>query len=215
MPLTIRQHEADMHQPALCELLPIRDYLDNVIVRANGALVAGYDLGGINSYYHSDETRNQTKYSLEALVRSLTERSMRLQVRFEVVEGLGELPARYRDQLRSDNPVVQSLDRVRLAAWKQKEQSGFYLTPMLHAYFYWDSRIHHEVAGTGAGKKPSKMTGGWSPSANKCIQSTRREHEDMVAEFESILKGVEQTLNATGMTVRRLTDEEMFLELKR
>ena len=74
MPLTMRQHEADMHQPALCELLPIRDYLDNVIVRSNGALVAGYDLDGINSYYHSDETRNQTKYSLEALVRSLTER---------------------------------------------------------------------------------------------------------------------------------------------
>ena len=126
MPLTMRQHEANLRQPAFCELLPIRDYLDNVIVRSNGALVAGYDLGGINSYYHSDETRNQTKFSLEALVRSLTERSMRMQVRFEVVEGLGDLPAHYRDQLRSDNPVVQSLDRVRLAAWKQKEQSGFY-----------------------------------------------------------------------------------------
>ena len=42
-----------------------------------------------------------------------------------------------------------------------------------------------------------------------------REHEDLVSEFESILKGVEQTLNSTGMAVRRLTDEEMFLELKR
>jgi type IV secretory pathway VirB4 component len=138
MPLTMRQHEASLHQPAFCELLPIRDYLDNVIVRSNGALVAGYDLGGINSYYHSDETRNQTKHSLEALVRSLTERSMRMQVRFEVIEGLGELPGQYRNQLRSDNPVVQSLDRVRLTAWKQKEQSGFYLTPRLHAYFCWD-----------------------------------------------------------------------------
>jgi hypothetical protein len=37
----------------------------------------------------------------------------------------------------------------------------------------------------------------------------------MVAEFESMLKGIEQTLIATGMTVQRLTDEEMFLELKR
>jgi len=46
----MRQHEADMHQPAFCELLPVRDYLDNVIVRSNGSLVAGYDLGGINSY---------------------------------------------------------------------------------------------------------------------------------------------------------------------
>ena len=215
MPLTMRQHEASLHQPAFCELLPIRDYLDNVIVRSNGALVAGYDLGGINSYYHSDETRNQTKHSLEALVRSLTERSMRMQVRFEVTEGLGELPGQYRNQLRSDNPVVQILDRVRLAAWKQREQSGFYLTSRLHAYFCWDPRIHHEATETGAGKKLGKLTGGRSASAPKCIQRTRREHEDLVAEFESMMKGVEQTLNATEMAVRRLTDEEMFLELKR
>ena len=67
----------------------------------------------------------------------------------------------------------------------------------------------------GVGKKLGNVTGGWSPSVAKCIQRTRREHEDLVSEFESILKGVEQTLNSTGMTVRRLTDEEMFLELKR
>src|SRR5207302_10902314 len=114
MPLTMRQHDASLHQPALCELLPIRDYLDSVLVRSNGALVAGYDLGGINSYYHSDETRNQTKYSLEALVRSLTERSMRMQVRFEVVEGVGDLPRRYKVQSRSDKGEVQLLDSVHL-----------------------------------------------------------------------------------------------------
>src|SRR5262249_27862545 len=149
MPLTVRQHEASVHQPAFCELLPVRDYLDNVIVRSNGAFVAGYELGGINSYYHSDDARNQPKQSLEALVRSLPERSMRMQVRFEVVEGLSDLPAKYKDQLRSDNHVVQSLDRVRLAAWNQKEQTGFYLTARLHAYFYWDPRIHHEAAEDG------------------------------------------------------------------
>lgn len=82
-------------------------------------------------------------------------------------------------------------------------------------YLYWDPRIHHETPDAGVGKKLSTVTAGWSPSAAKCIQRTRREHEDLVSEFESILKGVEQTLNSTGMTVRRLTDEEMFLELKR
>src|ERR1051326_362228 len=161
MPLTVKQHAASLHQPAFCHLLPVRDYLDNVIVRTNGALVAGYDLGGINSYYHSDDTRNQTKYSLEALVRSLTERSMRMQVRFEVVEGLGELPSRYKNQLRSDNPVVQSLDRNRLTTWKQREQAGLYLTPILHAYIYWDPRIHHEATGNGVGSKFGKATAGW------------------------------------------------------
>ena len=215
MPLTMRQHDANLHQPALCELLPIRDYLDSVLVRSNGALVAGYDLGGINSYYHSDETRNQTKYSLEALVRSLTERSMRMQVRFEVVEGVGDLPRRYKDQLRSDNGVVQSLDRLRLAAWRERGRSGFFLRPLLHTYFYWDPRIHHEDPGNGLGSRLGKVGGGWSLSATKCIQRSQREHEDQVSEFESILKGVEQTLNATGMAVRRMMADEMFLELKR
>src|SRR5512142_7921 len=117
MPITMRQHEASLHNPAFCELLPVRDFLDNVMVRTDGSFVAGYDIGGINSYYHSDDARNQTKYSLEALVRSLTERSMRMQVRFEIVEGLGDLPQQYKAQLRSDHTVVQALDAVRLRAW--------------------------------------------------------------------------------------------------
>jgi hypothetical protein len=44
MPLTTTQHEAEMCNPALCELLPIRDFLDNVAIRTNGAFVAGYKL---------------------------------------------------------------------------------------------------------------------------------------------------------------------------
>jgi type IV secretory pathway VirB4 component len=215
MPVTMRQHEANLHQPAFCELLPIRDFLDNVIVRSNGAFVTGYELGGVNSYYHSDDARNATKFSLEALVRSLAERSMRMQVRFEVVEGLGDLPERYKGQLRSDHLVIQALDRLRLAAWKQKERSGFFLRSLIHAYFYWDPRVHHEAADTAFGKRLSKAGKTWSMSAEKCIRRTRSEHEDLLSEFESILRGVEHSLTATGMTVRRLSDDEMFLELKR
>ncbi len=46
MPLTLEQHERKLHDPALCEQLPVRDYLDNVVVRTNGAFVAGYELKG-------------------------------------------------------------------------------------------------------------------------------------------------------------------------
>ena len=44
MPMTIAKHEESLHQPALCELLPVRDFLDGVSVRRSGALVAGYEL---------------------------------------------------------------------------------------------------------------------------------------------------------------------------
>ena len=88
MPTTIEQHKASLHQPAFSELLPVRDILNDVIIRTTGALVAAYELSGINSYYHNDDGRNRTKLALEALIRSLPERSMRMQVRFEITEGL-------------------------------------------------------------------------------------------------------------------------------
>ncbi len=217
MPVTIEQHEASLHQPAFCELLPIRDLLDDVIVRDTGAFVAGYELGGINSYYHSDDWRNQTKTALEALIRSLPERSVRMQMRFEIVEGLGDLTERYRQQLRNQNATLLALDRRRVDSWREKEAEGFYLRPLLHAYLHWDPKVHHEIPGVSfsAGLSKGFSATNWTLSAQKCIQRTARAHEDLLSEFVSILAGVEQTLNATGMAVRRMTDEEMFLELKR
>ena len=217
MPMTIEQHRASLHQPAFSELLPVRDILNDVIIRTTGALVAGYELSGINSYYHNDDGRNRTKLALEALIRSLPERSMRMQVRFEVAEGLGDLRERYQQQLRNQNPTLLALDRVRIDAWRKKEQEGYYLRPLLHAYFHWNPTVHHELPGAAFGKAVTKRfnLGALSLSANRCIQRTAREHDDVLSEFGSILSGVEQTLRATGMGVRRLTDAEIFLEVKR
>jgi len=103
MPLTWEQHEKDLSDPALCEQLPVRDYLDNVMVRTNGALVAGYELRGITSYFAGDDERDRSKVMLGALLKSIPEQSMRVQVRYEVVEDLGDLLERYAAQDRSDH----------------------------------------------------------------------------------------------------------------
>ena len=149
MPRTVEQHERSLHQPAFCELLPVRDIMHDVIIRTTGAFVAGYELSGINSYYHSDEGRNRTKMALEALIRSLPERSMRMQVRFEITEGLGDLLEDYQRQLRNQNPTLLALDRARLERWRREERAGFYLRPLLHAYFHWNPVVHHELPGNG------------------------------------------------------------------
>src|SRR5215470_4555562 len=81
MSLTMEQYTRLLKEPALCEQLNMRDLLDNVAVQLNGSLVAGYELSGLHSYYGSDEERNRTKGLLEALLRSLPERSMRLQLK--------------------------------------------------------------------------------------------------------------------------------------
>jgi hypothetical protein len=130
----------------------VRDILSDVIIRTTGALVAAYELSGINSYYHNDDGRNRTKLALEALIRSLPERSMRMQVRFEITEGLGDLRERYQQQLRNQNPTLLALDRLRMDTWRKKEQEGYYLRPLLHAYFHWNPTVHHELPGAAFGK---------------------------------------------------------------
>ncbi len=107
MPLTAQEHNRQLGQPPLCEQLKVRDITDDLLIQLNGSFVVGYRVSGINSYYASDAERNRTKVSLEALVRSLPERSMRMQARFEISEGAWDLIARYNREQRNPSPVLQ------------------------------------------------------------------------------------------------------------
>jgi len=214
MPVTTEKYEQSLGAPPLCEQLRIRDLLDNIAVQVDGSMVAGFEVSGIQSYYASDEARNRLKGSLEALVRSLPERSMRMQVRFEIAEGTGDLLSRYLRERRNEHPVLQELDQLRTDMWRAREAAGFYLRHFLHLYFIWNPRIHHESPDL-EWKQKMKSDGRWSLSASKCIARSRREHEDLLAEFNSLLAGVEATLQATGMSIRRMTHQDIFLEVKR
>ncbi|MGD0225153.1 MAG: hypothetical protein ABSF71_22720 [Terriglobia bacterium] len=213
MPVTIEQYEKSLTAPPLCEQLRIRDLVDDVAIQLDGSLVAGYELGGEHSYYASDEMRNRVKNGLEALVRSLPERSMRMQVRFEIAEGSGDLITSYNQEQRNTSPVLQAIDRMHAALWRKRDGEGLYLCPLLHAYFIWNPRIHRQSPDFEWKKK--MRGGGSSLSATKCIERTRREHEGNLAEFNSLMSGVEATLQATGMTMRRMTHDDIFLEVKR
>jgi len=211
VPLTLEQHERRLYDPALCEQLPVRDYLDNVVVRTNGAFVAGYELKGLASYFASDEGRDRGKLMLEALLRSLPEQSMRVQFRYEVVEDLGDLLEQYGEAQQSERAEAIALDDLRVERWRMKEANGHYMRPLLHVYFIWDPVVHRRIAG-----KPLKPTGNiFTVSARKCIERSHREHQQLLAEFESLLRGLETTLEAAELGARRLTDEDLFLEAKR
>src|SRR5215475_12593130 len=144
MPLTMEQYQKSLAQPPLCEQLKVRDLTDDLPIQLNGSFVAGYKVSGIHSYYASDEQRNRTKLALEALIRSLPERSMRLQARFEITEGDGGLIARYNREQQNPSAVLQAIDRKQSDAWLKKNAEGYYLEHMLHFYFSWDPRIHHQ-----------------------------------------------------------------------
>jgi hypothetical protein len=137
-----------------------------------------------------------------------------MQVRYEVTEGHGDLTERYVREQRIENPVLQALDRERLRLWNGRQEEGHYLRRRLHVYFIWNPDIHHEGPDF-EWRKTRRSASRWSFSANKCIQRTLREHEDLLSEFESLMAGTQATLEATGMETRRMTDQEMFLEIKR
>ncbi len=210
MPLTRSEHERSLREPALCELLPVRDYLDSVVVRTNGAFVAGYELRGLTSYFSSDSQRNRSKTLLEALLRTIPEQSMRIQVRYEVVQDLGGLLGQYASTQRSDKPEIITLDKVRTAILGRKEALGQFLRPLLHIYFLWDPAIHHQVNG-----KQETKTWNFSLSPKKSVERCRREHQALLAEFESLLRGIETTMQAADLGARRLNETELFLEAKR
>ena len=75
MPTTWTQHKESLSEPGLCELLPIRDFLDGVMVRLPGELVAGYELKGAISYFADDAGLNTIKTHLEALLRPFPRRA--------------------------------------------------------------------------------------------------------------------------------------------
>jgi type IV secretory pathway VirB4 component len=202
-----RQHEFESHNPALCEELRIRDILDGFVVMTSGALVAAFELSGVHSYYHTEEMRNRAKESFEAVLRSMPERSMRLHLRFEIRQDTGDVVRQYVDCTRNSNVVLTSIDEERRSRWSEKEKAGEFLDYRLYAVFYWDPVIHQSEPSR---EWEEKLRRSWSLSTGKCIQRTRAEHNRLVAEFTSLLTGIETTLAVTGMQVQRLDDEALF-----
>src|SRR2546428_9081150 len=133
-----RQHEFELHNPALCEELRIRDILDNVAVMTSGAFVAAYELSGVHSYYHTEDMRNRAKESFEAVLRSMPERSMRLHLRFEVRQDTGDVIGRYVGCTRNTNVVLASIDEARCSRGSEKEAAGEFLDYRPDARFSWD-----------------------------------------------------------------------------
>jgi type IV secretory pathway VirB4 component len=213
MPMTYAEHEKTMKSPAVCELLPLRDLPegDNVMIRTNGAFVAGYELRGILGYFATDSDRNQTKAMLEALFRSVPDVSMRIQFRFEISEHLGDLLDMYLHEQRTGQSEVMALDAHRLRMWREKERSGYYFENRLHVYLVWDPRIHAKLYHSA---EQNRKLGSFTLSQKKAIQRTRKEHETYLAEFESILRGIEGSMEAANLGSRRLTTQELFEELK-
>jgi hypothetical protein len=137
--------------------------------------------------------------------------SMRVQFRYEISEHLGELFDNYVDQQRTEQSEVMALDAHRLKMWRQKEQDGYYFENRLHIYLIWDPKVHAKLYHS---VDQNRKLGGFAISQQKVIQRTRKEHGTYLAEFESLIRGVERSLEVAALGPRRLSTQELFEELK-
>ena len=168
--------EAELEEAAVCELLPVRDYLDNLMVRTSGAFVAGFRIQGAMSYFADDEERNERKRHLEALLRTIPEESMRVQFRFEVAEDLGGLLDRYQKETRTTREPVLALNRGRLEKWREKEEAGAYLRRTAQAYFLWDPMKHRQILAASGSNLGKQHSGNLSLSTRRQVERTLKEH---------------------------------------
>jgi type IV secretory pathway VirB4 component len=235
MPKTTAQRQSELQNPAFCELLPVRDFLDNVMIREDGSFVAGFHLSGSQTYFGDDAARNDLKRRLENLFLTIPEESMRMQFRYEVEESVGDLLERYDAARRSTDPRVVAMDKERIATWQGQCDRGEYLLRTAAVYFIWNPTKHEKMMQDGGkiARKKANTTGKQGPqsfsekisalidkifssgSIDKNIQSIRKMHEERLQKFETLIVGAESSLAGAGLGPKRMTHEDLFLEIKR
>jgi hypothetical protein len=200
--------------PTMAELLPIRDFLDNVMVRMDGCFVAGYRLDGSATYYGSAEDRNALNLRLDSILRTCPEESMRIQVRYEVSDSVGDVIDNYVDARRTEYEPALRLDLERERIFRNRAAAGQYLSRKLAIYFIWDPELHRKTmldAGTPMGGVFGKGVAR-TPLTGSCIRRARSEHEELLMHFESLLRGIESSMNAAELRAQRLTHDDLFNE---
>jgi hypothetical protein len=203
-------------EPAVCSLLKVRDFLDNVIVRMDGSYVAGFRVRGSLTYFGSVQERNELKARIDALLRTCPEESIRVQIRYEVNDQMGDTLSMYEEARRTSHPAAVALDEERVKDWKLRARDGEFLTRILTFYFIWDPETHRRMMASAGGPKTGAATfsQSFSLSRKTCINRARAQHEAILAQFGSILRGVESSMVAADFEPVRMSHEEMFLEIQ-
>lgn len=222
MPKTTKQHEDSLSGSAFCELLPVRDFLDNVMVRTDGSFVAGFRLGGSLSYFADVYGLNQAKSALDAMIRALDPVNMRIQLRYEISEDSGGVVDRYIQARRTDDPAAVTLDKERELHYQSLEDAGEFLHRTLHAYLIWKppvtpGRPTKGPSDKGKDSENSSILSAFTKvfSATHWTSVYRSQHEKHLAQFETYVTGFVSSMRSADLSPERLTHLGMFNELDR
>jgi hypothetical protein len=129
---------------------------------------------------------------------------------------MGDTLSMYEEARRTSHPAAVALDEERVKDWKLRARDGEFLTRSLTFYFIWDPETHRRMMASAGGPKTGAATfsQSFSLSRKTCITRARAQHEAILAQFGSILRGVESSMVAADFEPVRMSHEEMFLEIQ-
>ena len=214
MPETTKQVDNAAKNPAFCSQIPLLEFVDDYTVLRNGALSALYKVSPLNTYYQSDEQRNEISEALHALLRTMPDnRALRLQIRYDTTEGVGALLDNWEGQLRSSHPVLAAVDGEQFKTWRERDRRGEFIKRQYRIGFQLDPRLYTLLDERLGQANGLAFLGRFLPSYQ--IQRSFEEHERIRSTFESLLAGYQSLLTLAGLQYERLTSEELSLELLR
>ena len=208
---TVAQRAKRIGGTPICTWLDLRDALDGVLVRLDGSYVAGYRVRGAMTYFASDPERNELKARLDALYRTCPEESMRMQIRYEINDHIGSLIEDYEDARRTEHPEAIALDEERVMGWRARAAEGEFLSRTLTLYFIWSPEKHRKMmAASGIPLGGGKQRQSFSLGSKGNIRCAKAEHEAKLAQFNSLLRGIESSMSAADFAPERMNETEIL-----
>ncbi|MGH9584502.1 MAG: hypothetical protein ACRD4O_16385, partial [Bryobacteraceae bacterium] len=212
MPQTTKQVENAAKNPAFCSQIPLLEFVDRYAVLRSGAVNALYRVSPLNTYFQSDEQRNESSEALHGLLRTMPDnRALRMQVRYDVTEGVRSLLDNWERQLRSPHPVLAALDGEQLKTWRERDRCGEFLQRHYTVGFQLDPRLYTLLDEQLGQSSELAFLSRFLPSYQ--IQRSYEQHERIRSTFESLLSGYQSLLTLAGLRYERLTTEDLSLEL--
>ena len=139
---------------------------------------------------------------------------MRIQVRYEINYTPGDVIDKFVEARRTEYEPAILLDTGREKIWRERAMSGEYLSRKLSIFFIWDPEVYRRTL-MASGTPMSGVFGKsktLSPSMSGCIRRERQEHEELMMQFEAMLRGIESSMNSAELKPKRMTHEELFNE---
>jgi hypothetical protein len=168
------------------------------------------------TYFAGDDGRNELKSRVDALLRTCPDQSMRVQVRYEVNDQIGDTLSQYEEARRTTSAAALALDEERVKEWTQRARAGDFLKRSLAIYFIWNHDVHKRVMAASGGPRShgAAPKQSFSVFTNSCITRERDQHQATLAQFQSILRGLESSMRSAEFEPVRMTDDEMFIEIQ-